>query len=192
MVKEDYIILNVCNKSLRSIRGGYTLPIPLKRDRTSLGPLFVKLGFKRGAEIGVYKGEFSKVLCDAISGLELYCIDCYERPRYARREKLAHTTLLPYNATFIKKFSMDALADFADGSLDFVYIDAAHDFDNACMDIICWSKKVKPNGIVACHDYYYFTNSGVVKAVDAYTHCHHIDPWYVTTEVTATAFWVNP
>ena len=31
----------------------------------------------------------------------------------------------------------------------------------------------------------------VVQAVDAYTHCHSIRPWYVTREKEPCAFWVK-
>ena len=87
---------------------------------------------------------------------------------------------------------MDALADFEDSSLDFVFIDGNHTFDYAVSDIIYWSYKVRKGGIVAAHDYYAFAKNGVMKAVDAYTHCHHIDPWYVTYEHVPTAFWFKP
>jgi hypothetical protein len=59
------------------------------------------------------------------------------------------------------------------------------------LDIILWSKKVRKNGIIACHDCY-GGETGVEKAVEAYTHSHHIDPWYVTKELQPTAYWVNP
>ena len=32
---------------------------------------------------------------------------------------------------------------------------------------------------------------GVIEAVDAYTRCHMIHPWYVTREDLPTAFWVR-
>jgi len=174
------------------------LPISAKvggRDR--LAEFFAERGFNIGAEIGVKQGGYSKILCTSNPKLKLYCIDIWEdEGRYAERHsrylRQAIRNLKPFNAEIIHKASMDALPDFADGSLDFVYIDAAHDFDNVAMDIICWSRKVHSGGIVACHDYYHFRNAGVVDAVNGYTRCHDIRPWYVTRELLPTAFWVKP
>lgn len=41
----------------------------------------------------------------------------------------------------MKKTSMEALNDFEDASVDFVYIDAIHTYEGVCADIIGWSKK---------------------------------------------------
>ncbi|NIV98148.1 class I SAM-dependent methyltransferase, partial [Candidatus Saccharibacteria bacterium] len=61
----------------------------------------------------------------------------------------------PYkdNVEFIKKTSMEAVKQFEDYSLDFVYIDAAHDFNNIMLDLIKWVPKVKIGGAVCGHDY---------------------------------------
>lgn len=50
--------------------------------------------------------------------------------------------------------SVDASHLYEDNSLDFVFIDAAHDYDNVLQDIIHWYPKVKSStGIIAGHDY---------------------------------------
>ncbi len=48
---------------------------------------------------------------------------------------------------------MDALEDFEDNSLDFVYIDGDHNFKHISEDIYEWTKKVRSGGIVSGHDY---------------------------------------
>ncbi len=48
---------------------------------------------------------------------------------------------------------MDALADFEDESLDFVYIDGNHAAPWVDDDIREWSKKVRKGGVVSGHDY---------------------------------------
>lgn len=175
------------------------LPIGAKRGgRERLGDVFRMLGLNRGAEIGTKKGEFASVLCAANPDLILFCVDPWSaafggaQDVHDRYHKQAVSVLAPFKVTILQKTSLEALADFQDGSLDFVYIDANHSFDCVAPDIIFWSQKVRSGGIVACHDYFSHIRGGVVKAVDAYTHCHHIDPWYVTEEVYPTAFWVNP
>lgn len=51
--------------------------------------------------------------------------------------------------------SVSASKAYDDESLDFVFIDAAHDYDNVMNDIISWYPKVKRGGIIAGHDYYW-------------------------------------
>lgn len=53
---------------------------------------------------------------------------------------------------------------FADGSLDYVFIDGSHDGESVAADLKAWIPKVRTGGIAAGHDY----NQGPVKkAVDA-------------------------
>lgn len=65
----------------------------------------------------------------------------------------------------IRKPSLEAVCEFEDESLDFVFIDAAHDYESVKADIESWIHKVKPKGIIAGHDY---LSPGVKKAVDEY------------------------
>ena len=43
---------------------------------------------------------------------------------------------------------------FADGSFDFIYVDARHDYRGVAVDIAEWWPKLRPGGIFAGHDYY--------------------------------------
>jgi hypothetical protein len=150
---------------------------------------FKKLGYTKGAEIGVAEGHFSEALCQGIPGLELYCIDLW-RPyrgnpwsgsteRNDHHFKTACERLNKYNTHIIRELSMDAVKQFKDGSLDFVFIDANHKFDYVIQDLIEWTKKVKVGGVVSGDDYYPFScghqdYGGVVDAVNAYTKAHGI------------------
>lgn len=150
------------------------------KNRLELAKYFGELGFKLGAEIGVEKGYYSEVLLQNIPGLKLYCIDWWEGyPGYMdiRRWKtfasirdIVNKRLAPYNCELIKKYSMDAVKDFADESLDFVYIDANHQYGYVRDDIREWSKKIRKGGIISGHDYYHTRagNCGVIQAVDEY------------------------
>jgi predicted O-methyltransferase YrrM len=77
---------------------------------------------------------------------------------------------------------MDAVKDFADGSLDFVYIDGHHGFKYVAEDIWEWHKKVRKGGIVAGHDYFTLNKdprhpycNHVKEVVDAYVLAFKID-----------------
>ena len=48
---------------------------------------------------------------------------------------------------------MDALDDFEDNSLDFVYIDGNHTLPFIAMDIFGWEQKIRKGGIISGHDY---------------------------------------
>jgi predicted O-methyltransferase YrrM len=185
-------------------RNDQPMPFRIKGfTRASLAGLFGELGFKVGAEIGVAEGIYSKVLCEQVLGLKLYCVDLWDtyyrdttklKDRLMQEEALrrAHEKLDIYGATFIRKPSMEAVNEFRDGSLDFVYIDGDHSFDFVMMDLILWSRKVRPGGIVAGHDAYRFRGAGVVDAVSVYTHCHQINEWFVCDEREVSFFWEKP
>lgn len=154
-------------------------------------------GLKKGAEIGVQAGIYSEILCSNIPDHELYCVDpwgAYRKQSVERSEEyyqIARKRLSEYNATLIRMPSMQAVKGFKDGELDFVYIDALHEFDPVMLDLIHWVPKVKKGGIIAGHDYCNYYEGGVVGAVDAYTYYHNINMWYITKDALPTFFWVN-
>src|SRR3972149_7377656 len=158
------------------------------KNRSELAKYFAELGFKVGAEVGVYRGDYSAELCANNPELKLYCIDSWGTPLPGKGEgvdkknafRKAQKLLAPYNCELIKKFSMDAVKDFEDNSLDFVYIDGNHHFDYVAQDIINWAKIVRPGGIVSGHDYRKDKNERIpfhiIQATHAYTDAHKISP----------------
>jgi len=146
---------------------------------------FAELGFSYGAEIGVSQGHFSEAMFKVIPGLDLLCVDNwepYKGNRWGKKQQTndeyyetAKKRLAPYHAYLMKFKSMEVVRDVTDELLDFVYIDGNHSFDYVMQDLIEWSKKVRPGGIVSGDDYYDFKGAGVIEAVDAYTKAHGIE-----------------
>lgn len=161
-------------------------------DRAQLARLFYLLGFTKGVEVGVEQGLYSETLCRENPLLQLSCVDAWQAYRGYRdhvdQAKLdrffaaARERLAPYRATVIRKFSLDAVSDFKDGELDFVYLDGNHRFECVVADIAAWSRKVRRGGIIAGHDFVKYKLPNlihVVQAVKAYTDSYEIHPWFV-------------
>jgi hypothetical protein len=152
--------------------------------RDDLAQILHKLDFKTGVEVGVAAGAYSETLAKHNPQMKLWGIDPYAGYRpyrdytlkstFDRMRQEAYERLKPYpNYEFIYDFSMEAIKDFEDESLDFVYIDGNHQEPYVSEDINGWSRKVRPGGIVAGHDYIRLSSQGMVwqakDAIDKYT-----------------------
>jgi predicted O-methyltransferase YrrM len=163
--------------------------------RKALALTMNDMGLKKGVEIGCRYGASALLWKEFIPDLNLTCIDpyaAYHRVSQERQDEIYEgikKNLEGSGIEILRRFSLDAVQLFKDGSLDWVHIDGDHSFDAAVQDIIRWAPKVREGGLVLVHDYCAFGMSGVMPAVDAYTHCHRIDPWYVTRDMEPTAFW---
>lgn len=67
----------------------------------------------------------------------------------------------------IQSTSLEAASQFEDNSIDFVHIDASHDYENVLADIIAWYPKVKAGGFISGDDYV-INWGGVIQAVNEY------------------------
>jgi predicted O-methyltransferase YrrM len=157
------------------------------KNRQALIELFKARDFSIGAEIGVFDGYFSEFMCQTIPDLKLYSVDAWKVYQGYRDHKFessmrnaeakARERLSPFNVEIIKKFSIDAVKDFEDESLDFVYIDGNHEYKFVKEDIEEWAKKVRKGGIVAGDDYYMTRsgNLGVIRAAQEYADTNGYD-----------------
>jgi hypothetical protein len=178
-------------------------------SRDDLPAFFVEMGYKVGAEIGVYRGEFTKKFCQA--GLAMFAIDPWTAySGSGRSEKIqdnqnlsfeyAQKNLAPYpKCKIIRKTSMDAVKNFKNGSLDFVYIDGDHRFRYIAEDLYEWERKVKSGGAISGHDYL-FTNPEATNViihvgpvVDAFVKIKGIKNFYVfghPKQIDRTLSWM--
>ena len=160
-----------------------------------LPELFNELDFKVGAEVGVYRGRYSKILCEKMPQLKLYGIDLWEQYKGyhdyeadsndlkdAHEDAIRRTTGL--NCEFKQGWSNQVVDQFEDGSLDFVFIDGNHAFEYVVTDIANWEKKVRKGGIVCGHDFDRYPKRTrnlmhVVDAVQGWCYAYSIHPWFV-------------
>jgi hypothetical protein len=131
-------------------------------------------------EVGSWKGRSGSYMGVEIvnSGKEqmLVCVDIFVGPdEHLNKDGLYlefQKNIEPVNderpgtIEFIRGKSMDVVDSIKDFSLDFVFIDASHEYEDVKADINAWYMKVKEGGVIAGHDYPYWP--GVKKAVDEY------------------------
>ena len=183
-------------------------PIELYCNRFYSFPnLFKQLGFTRGVEVGVARGRFGIRLLQLMPKLKYFGVDVWRTypgyvdirsPRYMRRmyeDAMSKFAAFPKRAEIIRQFSMDAVKRFAENSIDFVYIDAGHDYKSVSEDIRAWHKIVRKGGIVAGHDYTNAYRSDVYRvkeAVNDWIKEQDIKPLFLYTKKgDATWFYVK-
>lgn len=162
----------------------------------------LKLMDYRGAsaEVGVWLGAHSRVLLDNWrSGGTHLLVDPWKHDpcpqvRGAKDKQCQHSqdefdkiatqtvkTLsgaFPSRVKVLRNYSVAAATMVPHASLDFVYLDARHDFEGIAEDMQAWWPKVCPGGIMAGHD---LKHQGVEKAVSQFP-SHH------SGQVAATFF----
>lgn len=123
---------------------------------------------KHVCEVGVFKGNLSKVILTLMKDIEkMYLVDLWEhQPNYKdHSNKRAEVFKSLYQETLekvspwidkvevLKGFSTDMCKKIPDNSLDWVFIDARHDYKGCSEDLHAYYPKVKSGGIVSGHDY---------------------------------------
>ena len=125
----------------------------------------------KGVEVGILKGPTFKSLMITCPNLTLTGVDTFIpdiiwksrkikdtkellqiEPGYWYQELLDFCKDYDGRANLIRNFSNQAVNEFEDESLDFVFIDASHDFHSVNEDIYLWKNKVKKGGMVSGHD----------------------------------------
>lgn len=66
----------------------------------------------------------------------------------------------------VRTTSLKAASAYADESLDFVFVDASHEYEDVLKDLHAWYPKIKKGGYIGGHDYIFY--SGVRRAVNEF------------------------
>jgi Methyltransferase domain len=159
----------------KKARGRYTLLKTLPKNST-------------GAEIGVWKGEFSSLIAEIVQPNTLYLIDPWLMPSGQRevlqRDKVGvslniagapvseqrdlddiceHVKSMFQHTPGVKVIrstSENASKEFENTHLDWVYIDGSHYYEDVKSDLALWTPKLRPGGLLCGDDYYWRDPSG--------------------------------
>jgi len=138
--------------------------------RKDFAQVINELGLKTGVEIGVHKGDFSEHILANSNIEKMYSVDAWledqETTKAVRKhcdrgkmescyqETAAKLSKFGNRSTIIRDLSENAVKQFEDESLDFVYIDASHIFTGYTLDLINWWEKTRWGGFFSGHDYW--------------------------------------
>jgi hypothetical protein len=173
---------------------------PYEYDQWLPGQDIPKLinGFKnpRGIEIGVAEGFTTEHLMKTVDGISLYGIDPYtdyidwdgnQPASSSNKAILLEKTKNFKNFTLIEKTSDDAVDMFSDESVDFIFIDGLHTYEQVLMDAKNYWPKLGKGGIMIGHDYTRI--QGVNKAANEFASEVNLairtakqDLWYIVKE----------
>lgn len=115
-------------------------------------------------ELGTYSGSSFAAFCQAAeacgAGTKCYGIDLWEGDIHMGRfdeELFAEVSGYmaanhPGTAVLVRKDFNAAVADFADGSIDFLHIDGTHTYEAVANDFRTWLPKMSDRGVVLFHD----------------------------------------
>jgi len=156
----DSKFINQLISEISSIDGflvGYQIPL-----LWSIFSLFegkaVEIGCWKGRATCAFKCQTSK------DQFELYCVDPFlgssehkdllngGSTRKEFEKNLKDRNLLD-SVLVLEEYSSEAAKQFDDESLDIIFIDAEHDYDNVKLDILSWTPKLKSGGLILGHDY---------------------------------------
>lgn len=123
-------------------------------------------------EVGSFSGVSSELF--ALHCKRLHCIDLWDPYWEISEKRIVEFAEWSFdrmaaehgNIEKIKGDSVEAADRFSDGSLDLVYIDAAHDYESVRRDLLAWIPKVKEGGWIAGHDYRHDPSIQVYEAVN--------------------------
>lgn len=136
--------------------------------RSGLGALLNRLRLLgEGVEVGVAAGDYSKAILDVWEGRRLHLVDAWRHlPDYhdvcnlpdEEHQKLLRSVpgkLAVHEGRYQihAKLANEAVDDFEDYSLDFVYLDADNSFEGVLDMLRRWYRKLRSGGLLAGHDF---------------------------------------
>jgi len=125
--------------------------------------------YRVGAEIGCAEGETTAYLLEKCPDMTLYAVDLWDHINpelgggkeyiddkwdFIKLKQMFDDATLKYKNRLVifQDVSWLSAERIPDESLDFVFIDASHEYESVKKDILAWMPKVKKGGLIAGHD----------------------------------------
>ncbi len=140
-------------------------------NKPNIYKALTQLQAKFGIEIGVREGGNLANLAQNpfFSQGMLYGLDCWrEDPEHPEINDLGFSQEM-LNAQYfncihrfahvphvgiVREYSVEGASKFTDNYFDFIYIDAAHDYESVKNDLRAWWPKLREGGVFGGHDYF--------------------------------------
>jgi hypothetical protein len=180
-------------------------------NRHELVKLLASHPINHMVELGVYEGEFSEHCYNSLDLKRYTLVDFWEYDDYsfiledspqmrglravynqyfhndpkqalnAAYEKTRGRFSEKHNVEILKMDIAKAADRFADGSLDFIYLDGNHTYEFVLRDLYMWFPKLRPGGLFACNDFFESSlaalqNIGVIPAFATFSKRHQTFP----------------
>lgn len=129
------------------------------------------------AEVGVAEGRFSRQILEYARPQTLHLIDMwaaarpgYDDAEYVKLRQLFGAPEFTGRVIMHRGISWEEIAKLPEASLDWIYVDAGHTYEDVRRDLAAAMRAIKPDGFIAGHDYVRWSSPngrfGVVEAVN--------------------------
>lgn len=144
------------------------------------------------AEVGVDQGDYSEKILTLNHPKRLHLIDTWGSERFgedklSKVENRFKAERESGQVIINRGISYDELVKFPDAYLDWVYLDTSHIYEDTARELEISRSKVKPDGLIAGHDY--TTGNikkplkyGVIRAVNEFCLKYDWEMMYLTHE----------
>ena len=139
-------------------------------------------------EVGVWQGNFSKIIYDFCKPKELVLVDMWKydnrvrgcAPQVDGQEPISQNFFDEayiktknrfanhQNVKILKKSSKEASKFYNNNYFDYIYIDAEHSYQAVYEDLTSWFPKLKKNGYIFGDDYYWREEDNTFSLQNAY------------------------
>jgi hypothetical protein len=138
-----------------------------------------------GCELGVFEGDYSKTLIETRKFKKLYLVDTFEGIIHGTKEKIYDDGSVLFDQVknrfaeekevcVVKQDAVSFLESMQDSSLDFVYIDTLHTYDQTIKELESARRAVKNKGLICGHDYRMERFPGICQAVEEFCLKHNL------------------
>lgn len=161
-----------------------------------------------GAEVGVDSATTTEYILRMCPLVSIYAIDPWTAYSDVLSENISQEhqdkhyqqsvdKLTPYGdrVSIVRMTSMDAVKLFDDCSLDFLFIDGSHNYENVLEDLIHWYPKLKLTGLLSGHD---IGVPSVYKAMTEFSQMQHLEyiplensAWYAQKKIPSYNFLIR-